>query len=208
MGRCCLSVHCWEVVNLQHVVVFTMLWLSVGHVNNEETRLDLLNSGSFLHESWDHLIWTWLTYSECLSILALSKDPCVHECLALVRHHVAVHINVIFFHLENDSDVLWHLEAHGVGVRVLLLQTSGSLDFFSSQEGLLIDLGENLANSLKPQAASNQVDLDQVGVLEFQEAIHLSDLRWVIDGLYVDADSFWVVRILRVIPIEVSNSLL
>lgn len=45
-------------------------------------------------------------------------------------------------------------------------------------------------------------------VIHLNEAIHFTDLRRIIDGLNVDTDAFWVVRILAEITIKEAAALL
>lgn len=203
-----IPVQCWKINNLQYVEVFPMRWLSMRNGDNEESRLYLLDWLSFLHKGRNHLISSWLSYCQCLPIFRLTEDPSIDDCHALVRDHIAMHIDIITLHLQYNSDKLWDIKTHGVLILSLLLESGSALNFFGIKEGLLVYLSKHLSHQLKSQRLSNQVRLISVLIIQFNEASHLGNLGWIIDGFDIDSDSLGVVGVLRVIAKQIGTSLL
>ena len=65
-----------------------------------------------------------------------------------------------------------------------------------------------MADAFEAERVGNHVDFVQAGVVHLDEARHFAHLRWVIDGLDVDAHTKWIVRIFAEVPIQVAAALL
>ena len=119
-----------------------------------------------------------------------------------------MHIDIITLHLQYNSDKLWDIKTHGVLILSLLLESGSALNFFGIKEGLLVYLSKHLSHQLESQRLSNQVRLISVLIIQFNEASHLGNLGWIIDGFDIDSNSLRVVGVLRVIAKQIGTSLL
>jgi hypothetical protein len=92
---------------------------------------------------------------------------------------------------------------------VLLLKVSALPQLLRSHKNfILVHSGKDVANSLKRKRLSNHIDLGPKWVIHRLHSIDITNLWWLIDGLYIDPDSIWEVWILTVVPVEISYPLL
>ena len=197
-----------EVVTLNDVVVVPMAGLAVRHLHDEELRRDLCHRSTLLHERGHHLVRLRRSYYQLLSVVRVAENVGIDERLALVAHHVAIHLRLFIFQRHHDCHVLGHLQALRVLKREHLLHLGCLLHFISCQNRFLVDLGENLAYAFEAQRVRNHVDFVQTWVVHLDEARHFAHLRRVIDGLDVYAHTQWIVGVLAEVAVQVCNALL
>lgn len=91
---------------------------------------------------------------------------------------------------------------------MLILQLRGLTKFTTSQDRLLINLGEHPANPFQAQRISQKVNDASLGVVKFCRSVHVTHLGRLVDGLDIDADALRVVRVFTVVAVEVGDPLL
>jgi len=182
----------------------------VGQRDNHEIRLKLRHAGTFPQDGRHGFIWARLSHGHFGGIVTTAEDIVSLKRLAAVTCHPALDSDLVAFLLLNaHSDELADFGTNRVVDAVLLLQGCRCSRLIASEEGLLlVQRGEDVADSFQGERAGHHVDCGAEIILQWLHALHLSNLWRLIDSFNIDANTVRKVWIFGIVAIEPTHSLL
>mmetsp|Transcript_83 Transcript_83/g.159 ORF Transcript_83/g.159 Transcript_83/m.159 type:complete len:268 (-) Transcript_83:921-1724(-) len=201
LGVLAEAVHAGEVVALDYVELHVVLVrLPVRQRDQEEVGVELLHRRALLQHRRHRLLVSRLPDLHFLGVAALAQHAVPLQRLALVRGHVALDADLVLVRvlgLHHHGHELGDLVAVGVVDDVLLLEGGRLPQLRGGHEHLvLVQSREDVAHAFEAEGLGDHVGLLAERVLERLDAVDVTDLRRLVDGLDVEADAVGEVRVL------------
>ena len=181
--------------------------------NDEEILLELSYLFVLFHYSWKHIVLSFpLSNAHLLERLGIAEDTISLHSLALITHHIALDFSLVlcFSWFDYCCYIFTYLPFRVVRMLlfILLLHLSSHFYLSTAHEDIMLNRGIYPANSFNTQGLSYLIDefLFFI-VVKNLKSIHISILWWLIYSFYVQSYSLWIVWVLAIIAIEITNSL-
>ena len=148
-----MSILDWEIIEFEDIVVFLLLWLSMGKGYDKEILFKFCYFFIFFHDGRKHIVLSFsLPYTHLLYRLAVTEDVIPLHSLTLIANHVAFNFSLIlclsWFYYSCHVFTYLPLRMLWMPLFIFLLHLSCHFYFPAAHIRVMLYRGVNPTNSL------------------------------------------------------------